>query len=169
MMLENLLPRVSVNLIRMDNISCAADLDIHLRDYFPDVTISTAHSVSDVVDFAVNLNDESSPIIIVYVTPWSQNESQVRLKPPPAPSLTERFTQRQLQLIDLMMRGNSNKAIADKLNLSYGTVKNYVFDIMRIMSVGSRLQLVAKMRTDALAWDRAPVGRAKCPPEAGSK
>jgi len=56
------------------------------------------------------------------------------------------LTSRQHDLLDLLLEGHSNKTIADMLNLRYGTVKNYMFDLMRLLSVRSRLELVAKVR-----------------------
>ena len=56
------------------------------------------------------------------------------------------FTERQKDVIDLLLMGYSNKKIANTLNLSQGTIKNYIFDLMRYMSVESRLELVFKIR-----------------------
>ncbi|WP_035052198.1 response regulator transcription factor [Andreprevotia chitinilytica] len=57
-----------------------------------------------------------------------------------------RLTDRQKDIIDLVLVGYSNKKIADALNLSNGTVKNYMFDIMRLMGVSSRLELAIKVK-----------------------
>jgi DNA-binding NarL/FixJ family response regulator len=51
--------------------------------------------------------------------------------------------------VDLLVTGYSNKEIARTLNLSYGTVKNYMFDLMRLLNARSRLELVAKIREGA--------------------
>jgi two-component system nitrate/nitrite response regulator NarL len=56
------------------------------------------------------------------------------------------LTSRQMDLVELLCAGYSNKMIAHALNLSYGTVKNYMFDLMRLMSVKSRLELVSRFR-----------------------
>lgn len=58
------------------------------------------------------------------------------------------FTERQKDVIDLLLMGYSNKKIASTLNLSQGTVKNYLFDLMRYMGVNSRLEIVFKIRTN---------------------
>lgn len=123
------------------------ELDIRLKEHFPEAVISQATSMSDLMEMASKFGDQ--PLMIVYAPPCSHGEQEVPASPAVPPWLNDRFTQRQRQLIDLLMSGNSNKAIADRMNLSYGTVKNYVFDIMRIMSVGSRLELVAKMSAEA--------------------
>jgi DNA-binding NarL/FixJ family response regulator len=56
------------------------------------------------------------------------------------------FTERQKDVIELLLMGYSNKKIASTLNLSQGTIKNYLFDLMRYMNVKSRLELVFKIR-----------------------
>jgi DNA-binding NarL/FixJ family response regulator len=58
------------------------------------------------------------------------------------------FTSRQRDIFDLLLAGHSNKMIGYILNLSYGTVKNYMFDLMRLLSVKSRLELVTKIRAN---------------------
>lgn len=57
-----------------------------------------------------------------------------------------RLTHRQRDIIDLLLNGYSNKMIAHALNLSYGTVKNYMFDLMRLTSVNSRLEMAMKLQ-----------------------
>ena len=56
------------------------------------------------------------------------------------------LSNRQVNLADLLLRGYSNKEMAHCLNLSYGTVKNYMFTLMRLTSVRSRLELAIKLR-----------------------
>lgn len=57
-----------------------------------------------------------------------------------------KLTARQKDLLDLVLNGYSNKQIAQALDLSYGTIKNYMFDLMRIFSVNSRLEMAVKAR-----------------------
>lgn len=57
-----------------------------------------------------------------------------------------KLTPRQRDLIDLLLDGYSNKKIAYTLDLSYGTVKNYMFDLMRALSVNSRLEMAMKLQ-----------------------
>lgn len=53
------------------------------------------------------------------------------------------LTKRQREIIELLLSGCSNKKIASRLDLTSGTVKNYVAQIMRLFNVRSRLELVA--------------------------
>ncbi|WP_426210234.1 response regulator transcription factor [Massilia sp. TWP1-3-3] len=57
-----------------------------------------------------------------------------------------RITPRQKDILDLVFAGYSNKQIASALQLTCGTVKNYMFDLMRLLNVSSRLELGAKLR-----------------------
>jgi DNA-binding NarL/FixJ family response regulator len=78
------------------------------------------------------------------------DEEDARLLSPSQPDEPAiRFTARQKDLIQLIFAGYSNKQIAIALGLSYGTVKNYMFDLMRLLSVNSRLELTVKVRENA--------------------
>lgn len=66
----------------------------------------------------------------------------------PASGQGVRLTARQKDLVRLIFAGYSNKQIAADLGLSYGTVKNYMFDLMRLLAVNSRLELTVKLRED---------------------
>lgn len=59
-----------------------------------------------------------------------------------------RLTNRQKDLVKLVLRGYSNKQIANTLGLTSGTVKNYLFSLMRLYCVSSRGQMIAKLLTD---------------------
>lgn len=57
-------------------------------------------------------------------------------EPPPDAALTPRMQ----EIRSLLRQGLSNKHIAQKLNISEGTVKNYMTDIFRLLSVTNRTQ-----------------------------
>ncbi len=65
---------------------------------------------------------------------------------PADPASSLKLTTRQRDIVDLVLAGYSNKKIAQALNLSYGTVKNYMFDLMRLLAVNSRLEMATKIR-----------------------
>lgn len=57
------------------------------------------------------------------------------------------WTERQAQVLDLMVRGLSNRLIAKQLNLSEGTVKIHATAIFKVLGVTSRTQaLIAASR-----------------------
>lgn len=72
--------------------------------------------------------------------------------PPPAAGRGVRpeeigLTERQAQVLDLMVRGLSNRLIAKQLNLSEGTVKIHATAIFKVLGVTSRTQaLIAAAR-----------------------
>lgn len=58
------------------------------------------------------------------------------------------LTRRQLQILELMSRGHSNREICEKIFLAEGTVKNHVSSILNILGVQNRTEavVVAKSR-----------------------
>ena len=56
------------------------------------------------------------------------------------------LTRRQQQLIPLIAQGLTNKEIATQLNLSEGTIKNHVHEILRRVGAADRLQVVDMTR-----------------------
>ena len=56
------------------------------------------------------------------------------------------LTERQQDVLDLILMAYSNKAIADKLELTEGTVKNHITDLLAIFGVASRGELSLKVR-----------------------
>lgn len=71
-----------------------------------------------------------------------------------APSATDpasrRLTPRQLEVLDLLDQGLSNKLVARKLSLSDNTVRRHVQDILMFFDVGSRAEAVAAARRQRL-------------------
>jgi two-component system nitrate/nitrite response regulator NarL len=75
-------------------------------------------------------------------------ESLKTPQPQPAPPI--RLTSRQRDVAKLVLAGYSNKKISYTLNLSYGTIKNYMFGLMRLLSVNSRLEMVLRIQEQGL-------------------
>ncbi|MEO8233605.1 MAG: LuxR C-terminal-related transcriptional regulator [Ignavibacteriota bacterium] len=51
------------------------------------------------------------------------------------------MTKRELQVIELVADGNTNKEIAQKLHLSTYTVKSHVHNILEKLSLSTRVQI----------------------------
>jgi DNA-binding NarL/FixJ family response regulator len=64
------------------------------------------------------------------------------------------LTDRQLEVLALMMRGKSNKAICRTLDLAEPTVKNHVTAILKALKVTNRTEAV--IAVGALGWDLRP-------------
>lgn len=60
--------------------------------------------------------------------------------PDAEPPLDAALTPRMQEIRSLLRQGLSNKSIARQLNLSEGTVKNYMSEIFRVLSVSNRTQ-----------------------------
>jgi DNA-binding NarL/FixJ family response regulator len=60
------------------------------------------------------------------------------------------LTERQIDVLSLMMQGKSNKAICRVLNLAEPTVKNHVTAILRALKVSNRTEAVIAVRE--LGW-----------------
>ena len=61
------------------------------------------------------------------------------------------LTERQIEVLALMMQGKSNKAICRMLDLAEPTVKNHVTAILRALNVTNRTEAV--IAVGALGWD----------------
>jgi len=74
-------------------------------------------------------------------TPFSKEKS---------PVFKYGLSEREIQILQLLAKGLSNRMIAERLFLSEGTVKNYVSTIYSKMEVKDRLQAVRKAQEDDL-------------------
>src|SRR5512132_2991109 len=70
-----------------------------------------------------------------------------------------RLTPRELEILELIDRGFSNKQIARRLSIELSTVKNHVHNILEKLQVGRR--------TEAAAWARRHREREKLAPSGG--
>ena len=62
----------------------------------------------------------------------------------PAPSEAGELSAREVEVLDLLAKGHLIKEIADRLNISFGTVRTYIRRIYEKLHVHSRAQAVAK-------------------------
>ena len=58
----------------------------------------------------------------------------------PSSLITDKLTEREVDVLHLLARGLSNNDIADKLALSEGTVRNYISTILAKLNVADRTQ-----------------------------
>ncbi len=81
--------------------------------------------------------------------------AQERAAPPTEPVLrtvrnpngeTLQLTERQAQVLDRILAGESNRDIAERAQLSEGTVKNHVSALLLLFGVRSRAQLISSLR-----------------------
>jgi DNA-binding NarL/FixJ family response regulator len=80
--------------------------------------------------------------------PTISNHSSISKKKDPY--LKYGLSDREIQVLQLLSQGLSNRSIAEKLFLSEGTVKNYVSTIYSKMEVKDRIQAVRKAQEDEI-------------------
>jgi DNA-binding NarL/FixJ family response regulator len=97
---------------------------------------------------------EGAPIMRESARPAA--EPPVGSRPPTARSLG--LTQRQMDVLALMVQGKPNKLICRELDLAEGTVKCHVSAILRALEVGSRTQAALKAARLGLGADPVGVG-----------
>jgi len=76
---------------------------------------------------------------------------------PPASPADLGVTERQLDVLALMMQGKSNKAICRMLNLAEPTVKNHVRAILKALKVANRTEAV--IAVGALQWELPSIAK----------
>jgi two-component system, NarL family, nitrate/nitrite response regulator NarL len=64
---------------------------------------------------------------------------------------TQRLTHREAQIVQMLLEGKSNRAIADFLHLSEKTVKGYMSNLMQKFNARSRLEIVVQLRQEQAA------------------
>ena len=72
------------------------------------------------------------------------------LPTPQSSPLVEPLTEREREVLQLLLTGASNRAIASQLVLSVNTVKKHVYNICSKLGVQSRMQAITKARTFAM-------------------
>jgi DNA-binding NarL/FixJ family response regulator len=80
-------------------------------------------------------------------TAW-QGSAPVRRIHPEASTI--KLTPRELQVLNLLCQGLSNKAIGRRLDIAVATVKGHVGRILRTLDVSTRLEAVLLARCGAL-------------------
>jgi DNA-binding CsgD family transcriptional regulator len=79
-------------------------------------------------------------------------------------SLTQQLTARESEVVVLLARGMSTKAIARELAISWHTTRGHVERTMRKLGVGSRSQIAALLMSDTSATSSPAVVRLRKPP-----
>jgi DNA-binding NarL/FixJ family response regulator len=64
------------------------------------------------------------------------------------------LTDRQIEVLALLMKGKSNKIIAKTLNMAVPTVKNHITVVLKALNVTSRTEAVIKV--GKMGWELSP-------------
>jgi LuxR family transcriptional regulator, maltose regulon positive regulatory protein len=65
---------------------------------------------------------------------------------PPTPQLPEPLSERELEVLQLIAAGKSNRRIAQELFVAAGTVKTHIRSIYRKLDAHSRTQALVRAR-----------------------
>jgi DNA-binding NarL/FixJ family response regulator len=87
-------------------------------------------------------------------SPGRPNPSQAATEARPLSPRDVGLTDRQIEVLVLIMQGKSNKAICRILGLAEATVKNHVTAILKALKVTNRTEAV--IAVGALGWDLRP-------------
>jgi DNA-binding NarL/FixJ family response regulator len=94
----------------------------------------------------------------VYIPPeaLARGEAKETKSERPASPAELGLTERQLEVLALMMQGKSNKMISRRLDVAEPTVKHHVTAILRVLKVANRTEAV--IAVGSLGWDLPRVG-----------
>jgi DNA-binding NarL/FixJ family response regulator len=91
----------------------------------------------------------------VYVPPEALPPASARVKPErPSSPADVGLTERQIEVLALMMRGKSNKAISRRLDMAEPTVKHHVTAILKALKATNRTEAV--IAVGELGWQLPP-------------
>jgi DNA-binding NarL/FixJ family response regulator len=93
-------------------------------------------AIRRVLDGESPLNQELAMALLLRLI----EEKQQKDRPAPKPSLSIPLSPREVEVLELLVRGQSNQQIAGELSISLSTVKNHVHRIITKLGVSDRVQ-----------------------------
>jgi DNA-binding NarL/FixJ family response regulator len=110
-------------------------------------------SVADLVQEVLNAvrgelhcSPRHAALLLEQVASLSRRRADSEQKENSAAGMLQSLTRREVQVLDYVERGFSNKEIGRALNISCATVKNHVHHILEKLHVNRRAQVVARIR-----------------------
>ncbi len=151
-------PTVSVVVLsaRHDRDSVARALDLGALGFIPKT--ATREVMLNALKLVISGGMYIPPEILDHQTP-APAEPPLAVAAPPghsAAAIDLGLTERQLDVLALLMQGKSNKAICRALDLAEPTVKNHVSAIMRALKATNRTEAVIAARTLGVDPRRRP-------------
>jgi len=95
----------------------------------------------------IHMHDILPGYVAHLLAAFAQAGASLHLPAPNASPPGEALTGREIEVLQLLVDGASNREIAQRLVLSVNTVKKHVFNICGKLGVQSRMQAIAKART----------------------
>jgi len=128
------------------NLSSVERLYKHINDPLPDVTLldaSVTAAVNRVIQKATAKNpDHRYPDALAFAADFREAIGANRIPT----NIVELLTQREQEILALIIEGLSNKEIAQRLTVTLSTVKWYVNQIYSKLGVRSRVQAMVRSR-----------------------
>lgn len=126
------------------NLSAIERLYKHINDPLPEITgFENAAEINRVIQKATAKNPEQRyPDALAFAADFREAIGLNRT----STSVVEILTQREQEILQLIIEGLSNKEIAQKLTVTHGTVKWYVNQIYEKLGVRSRVQAMVRAR-----------------------
>ncbi len=129
-----------------ENMSSVERLYKHINDPLPDITtveLSLQDEINRVIQKATAKNPEQRyPDALAFAADFREAVGMNRT----STTMEELLTQREHEILHLIIDGLSNKEIAQKLTVTLGTVKWYVNQIYNKLGVRSRVQAIVRAR-----------------------
>jgi LuxR family maltose regulon positive regulatory protein len=104
------------------------------------------NSSGDIPSGTIELLGKINKLLLVDHTSEVNDAPQFK----PSAALLETLTKREMQMLDTIVTGQTNKEIADKLFISEQTVKWHLHQLYQKLGVRNRTSAIAKARTLAL-------------------
>ncbi len=101
-------------------------------------------AVRKVVAGECSLNQETTLQLLRRLLDEDKEEPERFLKEHPRAPLLKELTQREIEVLKLIARGQTNQQVAQNLFISVSTVKKHVHNIISKLGVSDRVQAVVK-------------------------
>jgi LuxR family maltose regulon positive regulatory protein len=110
------------------------------------------HAIAKVIDDHLQPSDRSDQDVLgiqvatLLAAAGERTERDSPIQTMPFDPLVEPLTEREREVLQLLMDGASNNEIAEQLVLSVNTVKKHVFNVCSKLGVQSRTQAIVRAR-----------------------
>ena len=94
-------------------------------------------SIKEAYNNKMMFDPSVTPKLISALTPTDANDTSFKDK------IFDLLTKREIEVLKLVIKGQSNSQISNELFISEGTVKNYISNILRKLNLKRRTQLSA--------------------------
>lgn len=112
----------------------------HYREYLDDAKQAGA----DMSFFKGQLSDTESMVNLIKETLQAHRMNKMKATEPLNSHSADKLTERESEVLEQLCKGNTNKEIADELNISIKTVKTHVSNTLSKLGVSNRAQAISE-------------------------